>query len=491
MDYLKPNFSLHWGNWILAPLVAFFLGFLPVSAFATGFDTWTEGYYWAQNSGTPYAKRGATPRLACENLFNLYYTGHVEISGPVATDTYKCDRYDTQGQWAGTWNVGKYADCPQGSADPWCQNPFPPVECPAAGTEYKTFFNETVEDGSVVNVGSGNNVEGCEVVPVWESTQCGTPEVPQAGLECLRIISYQYTGQEKTDGDAPEDVPENRDPDVSTWEPLSDGDQTQDTKTVVPLAETEETMPDGTVVTQTGYVETETKNLGANVTQGTETTVYLWSNGITKTVTVTETTTTNPDGSKSVVRTENVTYEQTDKELTVVDNGTGGLVVTNTPGYSGGRTTTTTTNYDTEGNSTGSSTVSQNDGTGSGDVAQDSFEDQGYCEQNPQALECETVSVSGNKGIGTESWWTSGYPGGISGIWDAHTGSLESLVGTSGIADLGISSQGGDADFGCFDLSEFGLGSQCVSVASYIWQFIALCLMITAVFTSRGLVFGG
>ncbi|WP_206841607.1 hypothetical protein [Marinobacterium iners] len=33
-QFLKPNFSNYWGNWFLAPLMAFFVGFLPVFAFA-------------------------------------------------------------------------------------------------------------------------------------------------------------------------------------------------------------------------------------------------------------------------------------------------------------------------------------------------------------------------------------------------------------------------------------------------------------------------
>ncbi|WP_217695164.1 hypothetical protein, partial [Marinobacterium stanieri] len=34
LRYLKPNFSRHWGSWLLAPLLAFMVGFVPSSAFA-------------------------------------------------------------------------------------------------------------------------------------------------------------------------------------------------------------------------------------------------------------------------------------------------------------------------------------------------------------------------------------------------------------------------------------------------------------------------
>lgn len=63
LRYFKPNFSKHWGNWLLAPLLAFMVGFVPSSAFAAFTDEDpSPGYLWHSPSGGDYP----TPLAAAE-----------------------------------------------------------------------------------------------------------------------------------------------------------------------------------------------------------------------------------------------------------------------------------------------------------------------------------------------------------------------------------------------------------------------------------------
>lgn len=484
MEYLKPNFSRHWGNWVLAPLVAFFLGFLPASAFADG----TYYYYDNDSAQAACLAKQASEIAAGRNVNACTWTsGHWLLTSYIGAYWQNNDRQ--------RYRYYPTAGCPGQVSDPngMCVDPVP---CPDSGTVFAGTFAREPQTGIwETTVGGVRNVDGCEVTPVFEAVKCFwadelDPNNPET--VCRSIHHYEYTGNDAPGGTGapgsdPEDLP------VPTGEPLAPADHTKDLSTSTPIPESVEVLPDGTVITQSGYVETQTKNIGPNIQQDTETTVIDRSDGITKTTTVTTTTTTNPDGSKSVVEATTTAYEQTDKELIMVKGQDGTITITSVPGYSGSTTTTKTTGYDTQGNSTGTQTNTSHGADGNGDAAGE--QDKGdYCEENPVALECESISASGKDSEGTNSWWESSYPDGLQGIWDSHTSGLGDMVGGTGIADIGITSTSTDPAGFCmtFDVMQgHNLGSHCAAVASYVWNFIALCLMITALFSARRLVFGG
>lgn len=533
LEYLKPTFSAHPGNWMLAAVVG--LLFFFVTSIATagemsrrydvvqlpgesltslhnrmaalcnthryewqnmGWSGWTESYSGG-NCATMTGRDSTGPAVDGNRWWTLrkYDQASCAAAGATWNTTY-CQVQPGISYYE--WATG---NCPVGTGDSdgdgLCNK-----ECPAAGTVFSgTFATEPTDGPLTITIGGIRVVDECEVTPVYEKVACfwaNEMDPNDPDTICRQLHHYEYTGANGTPSDpAPGDGPEEPAP---TTEPIAAGDYTQDAKSYTPIEKTTEVMPDGTTVESEGYVESETKNIGPNITEDTTKTVINRSNGITKTTTYTVTTTTNPDGSKSVHEETTVSYDQTDKEVIAVTKD-GYTTITNNPGYSGGSTTSKTTNYDSQGNNTGSNetTSYSGDESGKADAGQGEGEGEGEgeeggkCDVSPAPVECEDVTTEGKESEGTDSWWESSYPDGLGGIWDSHTSGLGDMVGQSGIADIGIGSTSTDPAF-CMDMNVMaglGWGTMCASPDSSVWNFIALCLMITALFTARRLVFGG
>ena len=97
-------------------------------------------------------------------------------------------------------------------------------------------------------------------------------------------------------------------------------------------------------------------------------------------------------------------------------------------------------------------------------------------------------------GLGSEgTWYESEYPDGIVGIWNEHSAALQQTPMFDFLNQFQIAPDGTQPDMNfCFNLGALGdLGCKSVEVPAIVWVFLKLCILITAAFTCRALIFGG
>lgn len=91
------------------------------------------------------------------------------------------------------------------------------------------------------------------------------------------------------------------------------------------------------------------------------------------------------------------------------------------------------------------------------------------------------------------SLYSQKYPNGLTGVWNQHSAALSQTRFMQGIQKMFPSIGGGGQvpswTFG-FDGVPGLHGSQSVSVASYVWDFVKLTVIISSVFTARKIIFG-
>jgi hypothetical protein len=461
-EFLKPSFSRHPCNFLFL-VIAFFIGFLTTSfVFAGGVvttnfhvvqmsgETMTQLHNRAAGLKAPYSS-GGIGMLGWSGYSQVYKncnSNGIQKDGDGPNRDVFCDftaraySQETCGadglNWTGSycqtfvsvnWYEHASGNCPVGTGDAdgdgICNK-----ECPAAGTQFSGEFATEFTDGVLtLSIGGIRNVDDCQVAPVWENARCYWADDPDPIFPetiCRQIHHYEYNGLNSDGGEpSPGDGDEEPAPDATTEVPP--GDHTQDAKNYTAIPKTTETMPDGTTVDQEGYVESETRQIGPNITQDTTTTVIKRSNGMTKTTNYTKTTTVNPDGIKTVDEETTVSYSQSDMQVIAVQNDDGYTTITNNPGYSGGSTSSKSTSYDAEGNMTGSSESTSYDGDeeGKGEAGQgDGVEgDGGTCEENPQDLACMTWTAGNESGDGFPS--AEGDPEGDA--WAELSGNIDSI----------------------------------------------------------------
>jgi hypothetical protein len=110
---------------------------------------------------------------------------------------------------------------------------------------------------------------------------------------------------------------------------------------------------------------------------------------------------------------------------------------------------------------------------------------------DPEDVEEESEDVSQttiNSIPSGQSFYESEYPDGFAGVFSTQMTALKSTEFYASLGKFTFSGSGTPpmwkipvGDFGTFDLS----------LDSYIWEFIRICLLITTVFLCRGLIFGG
>ncbi|WP_445766612.1 hypothetical protein [Rheinheimera sp.] len=94
---------------------------------------------------------------------------------------------------------------------------------------------------------------------------------------------------------------------------------------------------------------------------------------------------------------------------------------------------------------------------------------------------------------GEGTWYESEYPDGIVGIWNEHSAALQQTPMFDFLNQFQIAPDGTQPDMNfCFNLGSLGdLGCKAVEVPAIVWVFLKLCILITAAFTCRALIFGG
>ena len=93
----------------------------------------------------------------------------------------------------------------------------------------------------------------------------------------------------------------------------------------------------------------------------------------------------------------------------------------------------------------------------------------------------------------TGSWYESVYPDGIVGIWEEHSASIQQTPAFEFLGQFQMSPDGAQPDMNfCFNLGAFGdYGCKSIEVPAFVWAFLKICILISAAFLCRALIFGG
>lgn len=92
-----------------------------------------------------------------------------------------------------------------------------------------------------------------------------------------------------------------------------------------------------------------------------------------------------------------------------------------------------------------------------------------------------------------DSFYTSAYPDGITGIWNANKSALSQTSFISAIGKLTpqLGGDSGNCPTWSIDLSAMRLGSQSFDVPCWIFSALRVFFLITTLFTARAIIFGG
>ncbi len=197
-EWLFPNFSRHWGNWLLAPLLAFMLGFLSTSAFAA--DQYWTCSSWQASCGNQYPS--ATPEEVCQKRFGSY---DFFITRPY--DRYGCGQYvdgtTTVIASIETWPNGCSAALKETQGHPCYE---PANQCPESGTAGG--LEVTLYHGQIPP--EYYTVDGCQFVVV--EYECQETNTATQLRQCF--IDGDYTGETSSVG-------------PGNWDPNDPGDKPQ------------------------------------------------------------------------------------------------------------------------------------------------------------------------------------------------------------------------------------------------------------------------
>jgi|GEM_PF-1171379 len=377
--------------------------------------SYEDGYFWAvvQQGNL----RGPTIQLACEafKASNAYKDLKVE-----GTKCYACRYGNFQSNGKCPFPKYPYETLPDhrtvakyGCDSSICTWGPPQISCPAENYEVTLTqsFPGSVnqETGEVVEEDYGGTLticanqpdgvcvfttqyNGCvyKYRPFHSSTRvyCYPPE-GDGKPNCYREFVARSTGEAGSTPIGDEDTSffiEDEGP--APDEIIDADDPPADTVTETVTADSEETMADGTVVEQDGWSLVSLTGAGLAVQELIDVIAYTYSEGIKKTEDTTVTTTTHPDGSVTETQTTTTKYDKPDETTYTVNKDNGQINVTETPGYSGGSTTTTTDQYDSTGKKISSNTTKQQ----TGDTKGKNPEKDLACKENPNDPSCQGES---------------------------------------------------------------------------------------------------
>ena len=91
------------------------------------------------------------------------------------------------------------------------------------------------------------------------------------------------------------------------------------------------------------------------------------------------------------------------------------------------------------------------------------------------------------------SWYESKYENGVQGVWDDYRQRLNDTSFFQFLNQFSLSPSGTQPDWNmCFNLGALGnYGCERIEVPAFIWNFVRLCILVTAGFTCRRIIFGG
>lgn len=115
-----------------------------------------------------------------------------------------------------------------------------------------------------------------------------------------------------------------------------------------------------------------------------------------------------------------------------------------------------------------------------------------FCADNPTAAECVPFSApsGGSLPSTAATWYTSKYPGGITGIWDSHAAALfASPLGTA-IANMAVPVGSGSEPSWTFTFWRTP-GSYTIALPAGLWAVLKAIVLLSAAFACRAIIFGG
>lgn len=141
----------------------------------------------------------------------------------------------------------------------------------------------------------------------------------------------------------------------------------------------------------------------------------------------------------------------------------------------------------------------QLDGTGKDigeikDLIKGAIEDGGNGDGVGSGGEFESPGMGAGDCIENCSWYESGYPDGIIGIWQEHSDGLKQTPMFEFLNQFSqLSASGAQPDWNmCFNFGAAGdFGCKSVEIPAIIWAFIKIMILCTAAFLCRALIFGG
>jgi hypothetical protein len=161
---------------------------------------------------------------------------------------------------------------------------------------------------------------------------------------------------------------------------------------------------------------------------------------------------------------------------------------------SGNTTTTIETTINTTNNAVITTTVTTVNNNGTVSTTSETSEQSKdvYCQENPSADICKDIVIGeiGGAGMpsGSNAFYQSSYPDGISGVWSNFQSSVDQSSFVSAMHSMAPNWSGGSCPSWSINV---GFGSQDLSVPCYIWDVLGIIFIVSALFAARKIIFGG
>lgn len=496
LKWYVPSFQWrYWGN-LLSLFFVFLMAFFSASEVSAFEDdgSWVDGKFFGVNGFGPVGE-GPTLQAACSNALGSALT-EVRFKEGFA------------GQWLCLTRTrsheASHFNCPGGSLSGCDEVPSPPPsDCPEAGTPKRVatavngtyengVFREDIPEGGLrIEIGGSVSAGGCGYAVSTDGSVAADEQVKCSSEgQCFRIVTYVSTGesQEPAADEAWSSVVGDPESTVSDEQDLkSDTRETRSTTTATdPVTEN----LNGKEVTSQTTTTTETRGDGSVVETQDDVTTVTQSDGITRTDTVTTVTTTNVDGSSTVQTTNNISYTQHPQTIYNIDNSTNRVTVSSAPGTSASSTSTTTDNFSPDGTRTSSETTQGSlDGDQAAQDAAEEAEEEETCQETGNCPESYGEADYGDP----ESLWESGYPDGITGIFDEAQSRLKQNTLVKGFTSGVFPNSGSLPSFSIpgLSLGPVALPGGEIRLDPRVQPFLIAAFYILTLFVCRRLILGG
>lgn len=117
-----------------------------------------------------------------------------------------------------------------------------------------------------------------------------------------------------------------------------------------------------------------------------------------------------------------------------------------------------------------------------------------FCKTNPANAICQTGAQAKAAGAlpanSNGSWYTKTYPNGIQGVLTANFNTMKATP-LFGLINNIVPTISGTSSTGCFTFNVWKVGNQQLCIPQGVLTFVGICMMLTALFSARSIIFGG